>query len=154
MNNNLNVLNKFNELSNKFQFNEVISISSIIILYEFLILLLLLFKITSYKLSKNLLSPLVVLNFFIIFVMFLTDCKVDTTTKLWVVSLKVILLFVVLFIVKFSWKNYLIGILFLLIYFVFSNINKVYSCNVKMLDLVKSFGFSTLIYLFLLTVNK
>jgi len=139
---------------NKLQFNEVISISSIIILYEFIVLLLLLFKIISYKLSQNLLSPLVVLNFFIIFVMFLTDCKVDTTTKLWVVSLKVILLFIVLFIVKFSWKNYFIGILFLLVYFVFSNINKVYSCNVKMIDLVKSFGFSTLIYLFLLTVNK
>ena len=145
--NNLNILNKL-------QFNEVISISSIIILYEFLVLLLLLFKIVSFKLSRNLLSPLVVLNFFIIFVMFLTDCKVDTTTKLWVVSLKVILLFIVLFIVKFSYKNYFIGILFLLIYFVFSNINKVYSCNVKMLDLVKSFGFSTLIYLFLVTVNK
>lgn len=152
--NNLNVLNKFNELSNKLQFNEVISISSIIILYEFLVLLLLLFKIVSFKLSKNLLSPLIVLNFFIIFVMFLTDCKVDTTTKLWVVSLKVILLFIVLFIVKFSYKNYFIGILFLLIYFVFSNINKVYSCNVKMLDLVKSFGFSTLIYLFLVIINK
>ena len=147
MSNNLNILNKL-------QFNEVISISSIIILYEFLVLLLLLFKIISHKLSQNLLSPLVVLNFFIIFVMFLTDCKVDTTTKLWVVSLKVILLFIVLFIVKFSLKNYFIGILFLLVYFVFSNINKVYSCNVKMIDLVKSFGFSTLIYLFLLTVNK
>jgi len=145
--NNLNILNKL-------QFNEVISISSIIILYEFLVLLLLLFKIVSFKLSRNLLSPLVVLNFFIIFVMFLTDCKVDTTTKLWVVSLKVILLFIVLFIVKFSYKNYFIGILFLLIYFVFSNINKVYSCNVKMLDLVKSFGFSTLIYLFLVIINK
>ena len=145
--NNLNILNKL-------QLNEVISISSIIILFEFLVLLLLLFKIISFKLSRNLLSPLVVLNFFIIFVMFLTDCKVDTTTKLWVVSLKVILLFIVLFIVKFSYKNYFIGILFLLIYFVFSNINKVYSCNVKMLDLVKSFGLSTLIYLFLVIVNK
>ena len=145
--NNLNILNKL-------QFNEVISISSIIILYEFLVLLLLLFKIVSFKLSRNLLSPLVVLNFFIIFVMFLTDCKVDTTTKLWVVSLKVILLFIVLFIVKFSCKNYFIGILFLLVYFVSSNINKVYSCNVKMLDLVKSFGFSSLIYLFLITFNK
>ena len=144
MNNNLN----------KLRFNEVISISSIIIIYEFLVLLLLLFKISSYKLSRNLLSPLIVLNFFIIFVIFLTDCKIDTITKLWVVSLKVILLFIVLFIVKFSYKNYFMGILFLLIYFVFSNINKVYSCNVKMLDLVKSFGFSTLIYLFLVTVNK
>ena len=52
--NNLNVLNKFNELSNKLQFNEVISISSIIILYEFLVLLLLLLKIVSFKLSRNL----------------------------------------------------------------------------------------------------
>ena len=117
-------------------------------------MLLLLFKVLSYKMSQNLFSPLVVLNFFIIFVMFLTDCKVDTTTKLWVVSLKVILLFIVLFIVKFSYKNYFIGILFLLVYFVFSNINKIYSCNVKMIDLVKSFVFSTLIYLFLVTINK
>ena len=140
-----------NNILNKLQFNEVISISSIIILYEFSILFLHLFNIISYKLSRNLLSPFILLNFFIIFVMFLTDCKVDTTTKLWVVSLKVILLFIVLFIVKFSWKNYFIGILFLLIYFVFSNINKVYSCNVKITDLIKSFGFSTLIYLFLLT---
>ena len=144
MNNNLN----------KLQFNEVISISSIIILFEFIVLLLLLFKIISYKLSQNLLSPFVILNFFIIFVMFLTDCKVDITTKLWVVTIKVILLFIVLFIVKFSWKDYIIGILFLLIYFVLSNINKIYSCNVKMVDLVKSFGFSTIIYLFLLTINK
>ena len=133
---------------NNLQFNEGISISSIIILFEFLVLLLLLFKIISYKLSQNLLSPLIFLNFFIIFVMFLTNCKIDTTIKLWVVSLKVILLFIVLFIVKFSWKNYFIGILFLLVYYVFSNINKVYSCNIKMVDLVKSFGFSTLIYLF------
>ena len=86
--------------------------------------------------------------------MFLTNCKIDTTIKLWVVSLKVILLFIVLFIVKFTWKNYFIGILFLLVYYVFSNINKVYSCNVKMVDLVKSFGFSTLIYLFLVIFNK
>jgi len=139
---------------NNLQFNEGISISSIIILFEFLVLLLLLFKIISYKLSQNLLSPLIFLNFFIIFVMFLTNCKIDTTIKLWVVSLKVILLFIVLFIVKFSWKNYFIGILFLLVYYVFSNINKVYSCNIKMVDLVKSFGFSTLIYLFLVIFNK
>ena len=139
---------------NNLQFNEGISISSIIILFEFLVLLLLLFKIITYKLSQNLLSPLIFLNFFIIFVMFLTNCKIDTTIKLWVVSLKVILLFIVLFIVKFTWKNYFIGILFLLVYYVFSNINKVYSCNVKMVDLVKSFGFSTLIYLFLVIFNK
>lgn len=144
MNNNLN----------KLQFNEVISISSIIIIFEFLVLLLFLFKIISRKLSENLLSPLVFINFFIIFVMFLTDCKIDTRTKLWIVSLKVILLLIVLFIVKFSWKNFLIGILFLLIYFIFSDINEVYSCNVKMFDLVKTFVISTLIYLFLLTFSN
>lgn len=136
MTNNLNIL----------QFNEIVSISSIIIIYEFIVLLLLLFKTITYKLSQNILSPLVVLNFFIIFVMFFTDCKIDTTTKLCVVIVKVILLFFVLFIVKFDYKNYLIGLLFLLLYFLFSNINKVYSCNIKFIYLLKSFIFSTLIY--------
>ena len=138
----------------KSQFNKIISISSIIIFYEFLVLLLLLLKIISYKLSQNLLSPFVVLNFFIIYVIFLTDCKVNTTTKLWVVSFKVIILFIILFIVKFSWKNFFLGILFLIIYFIFSDINNVYSCNIKMEDLVKSLGFSMLIYLPLVIFNK
>ena len=75
------------------QFNEVISISSIIIIYEILILILYLFKIISKKNSSNLVSWAVVLNFFIIFVMFLTDCKIDTKTKLLIVSIKTLLLF-------------------------------------------------------------
>lgn len=143
-----------NNILNKLQFNEVISISSIIIIFEFLILVLTLFKITSYQLCENLLSPFVLLNFFIIFVMFLTTCKIDTNTKLFIVSLKIILLFFVLFLVKFSFKNYFVGILFLLIYFLFSNINEVYSCNIQILDLVKCLGFSTLIYLFLIITSK
>jgi len=135
---------------NKLQFNKIISISSIIIFYEFIVLLLLLLKIISNKLSQNLLSPLVLLNFFIILVMFFTDCKIDTNTKLCIVSIKVILLFIVLFIVDFSLKNYFIGVFLLLIYFVFSDINNVYSCNINMLNLVNTFVFSTLIYLFLI----
>lgn len=144
MSNNLNILNKL-------QFNKEITISSIIIIFEFIILLLLLFRIISYKKSQDLLSPLIVLNFFIIFVMFLTSCKVDSNTKLWVVSLKIILLFIVLSIAKFSFKNYFIGLIFLFIYFITSDINNVYSCDINMLDILNSFILSTLIYLFLIS---
>ena len=133
-------------LLNNLQFNEVISISAIIILYEFIILLLHLCRKVNKKRASNLLSWAVVINFFIIFVMFLTDCKVDTTTKIWVVTVKTILLFFVLFITNFAVQNYFIGLAFLLIYFVFSNINKVYSCNVKMIDLVQCFLLSTAVY--------
>jgi hypothetical protein len=128
------------------QFNEVISISAIIILYEFVVLILYLCTIIDKKTTSNLLSWAIVLNFFIIFVMFLTDCKVDTTTKICVVIVKTILLFIVLFIANFSFQNYFIGLVFILIYFVFSNINKVYSCNVKMINLVTSFLLSTTVY--------
>lgn len=138
--------NGITNLLNNLQFNEVISISAIIILYEFIILILYLCRIVNKKRASNLLSWAIVLNFFIIFVMFLTDCKVDTTTKIWVVTVKTILLFFVLFIANFSFQNYFIGLAFLLIYFVFSNINKVYSCNVKMIDLVQSFLLSTAVY--------
>ena len=139
---------------NKLQFNEVISISSIIILYEIIVLFLYLINIIKYNLCQDLISPLILLNIFIILVMFLTTCKIDTYTKMWVVCVKLILLFIILsFIANFSYKNYFIGFLLLFIYFIFSNINKVYSCNVKMINLLKSFIFSTLIYLFLIKIK-
>ena len=139
--------NTITNLLNNLQFNEVISISAIIIFYEIIILILYLFGIVDKKKAGILLSWAIVLNFFIIFVMFLTDCKVDKSTKILVVIVKTILLFFVLFIANFSFQNYFIGLAFLLIYFVFSNINKVYSCNVKMLNLVHSFLLSTAVYL-------
>ena len=129
--------------------NEVITISSIIIIYEILILLFYLLKIINKKTSQNLLSWAVVLNFFIIFVMFLTDCKIDTKVKLLIVSIKTLLLFFVLLIANFSITNYFIGLSFLIIYYIFSDINKVYSCNVKMKNLLLSFMFSSIIYIIL-----
>ena len=135
------------------QFNEVISISSIIIIYEILILILYLFKIISKNNSSNLVSWAVILNFFIIFVMFLTNCKIDTKTKLLIVSIKTLLLFFVLFIAKFSFKNYFIGILFLILYYLLSNINKVYSCNININHLLLSLLFSSIIYFILIFTN-
>ena len=135
------------------QFNEVISISSIIIFYEIFILILFLFNAVNKKFATNLVSWAVVLNFFIIFVMFLTDCKIDTKTKLWVVSIKTILLFLVLLIADFSIKNYMIGLTFLIIYYFVSDIDKVYSCNVKFQHLFLSFIFASIIY-FLLTITQ
>jgi hypothetical protein len=130
-------------------FNKNISISSIIILYEFLILLLLLLNIISKNRASNLLSPLIILNFFIIFVMFLTNCKIDNIVKLSVVSVKLILLIIILTLVKFNCKNYFIGVFILFIYFIFSDIETVYSCKIKINNLIKSLMYSTLIFLFL-----
>lgn len=134
--------------------NEVITISSIIIIYEILILLFYLLKIIKKKTSQNLLSWAVVLNFFIIFVMFLTDCKIDTKIKLLIVSIKTLLLFFVLLIANFSITNYFIGLSFLIIYYIVSDINKVYSCNVKMKNLLLSFTFSSIIYIILVMTSK
>ena len=134
--------------------NEVITISSIIIIYEILILSFYLLKIINKKTSQNLLSWAVVLNFFIIFVMFLTDCKIDTKIKLLIVSIKTLLLFFVLLIANFSITNYLIGLSFLIIYYIVSDIKKVYSCNVKMKNLLLSFTFSSIIYIILVITSK
>lgn len=126
--------------------NEFISISSIVIIYELVILSLYFTKLINLKIASKLVSFLVLLNLFIIFVMFLTDCKIDDTTKIIIVSVKILLLIAVLFISKFSFMNFFISLVLLGIYYLFSNINKVYSCDVKMIDLGKSLLFSSLIY--------
>lgn len=126
--------------------NEFISISSIVIIYELVILSLYFTKLINLKIASRLVSFLVLLNLFIIFVMFLTDCNIDDTTKIIIVSVKILLLIAVLFISKFSFMNFFISLVLLGIYYLFSNINKVYSCDIKIIDLGKSLLFSSLIY--------
>ena len=139
--------------NNIIQFNKVISISSIIIFYEIMIFIIFLFRAINKNITRDLISWAVVLNFFIIFVMFLTDCKIDTNTKILIVSIKTILLFFVLLIANFSIQNYLIGLSFLLVYYFVSNIDKVYSCNVKFSHLSLSLLFASIIY-FLLIITQ
>ena len=134
-------------------FNEFISISGIIIIYELVLLFLFYTKIISKKKATQFLSPILLLNFFIIFVMFLTDCEIDIMTKVWVVSIKILLLIAVLFITEFTFINIFISLLIIAVYYLFSNINKVYSCNVKIIDLCKSLLFSLIIYCGLLFSN-
>ena len=134
-------------------FNEFISISGIIIIYELVLLFLFYTKIISKKKATQFLSPILLLNFFIIFVMFLTDCEIDIMTKVLVVSIKILLLIAVLFITEFTFINIFISLLIIAVYYLFSNINKVYSCNVKIIDLCKSLLFSLIIYCGLLFSN-
>jgi len=134
-------------------FNEFISISGIIIIYELVLLFLFYTKIISKKKATQFLSPILLLNFFIIFVMFLTDCEIDIMTKVWVVSIKILLLIAVLFIAEFTFINIFISLLIIAVYYLFSNINQVYSCNVKIIDLCKSLLFSLIIYCGLLFSN-
>lgn len=138
-----------NNLLNNLQFNSLISISAIIIIYEIVILSLYLLKIINKKLTQNLISWAVIINFFIIFVMFLTDCNVDIITRFSLITIKIILLVLVLSVAKLSFKNYFIGIIFLIFYFVISNINKIYNCDIKYLHIFNSLLCSTMIYFLL-----
>ena len=136
------------------QINNFISISSVVILYELIILLLFTINILNKNTVSNLLSPIVFLNIFIIFVMFLTDCKIDNNVKLWIVIIKTLLLIGILFITEFNINNLLISFSILIIYYIFSNINNVYSCDVKNIDLIKTLIVSTVTYVSLILSNK
>jgi hypothetical protein len=133
----------------KIQINNTISISSIIIIYEILILLLYFVKVLDISKMQMLISWPLCINIFIILVIFLTDCKLSNFTKFWVIILKIILLVIVLSLAKFSYVNYFISIAFLLIYFFISNINNVYNCNINIINLIYSLIISSVIYLFL-----
>ena len=99
------------------QINEYISISSVIIIYELIILLLYYTRFLSRTNSSKLVSFLVPINFFIIFVMFFTDCKVDYNALLWIIIL-LFLLCAVLSIAKFTYLNYFISFLILAILYI------------------------------------
>lgn len=134
--------------------NKFISISALIIIYEFVILSLFYARVINKTIASNFVSFLILLNFFIIFVMFLTDCEIDSNIKLFIVFIKTLLLIAVLFIARFSLKNYFISLLILAIYYLVSNINEVYSCNVKLEQLGLSLLLSSLIYFGLIFSNK
>lgn len=139
---------------NNLQFNNDISISIIAIVYELFILFFYLIGLINKKGLNNFISPFILINIFILIVMFITECKINSKTKLFVISIKLILLFILLFYAKFSLINYLISVIILILYLFLSNTNKVYNCNVKVSTLVYTFIFSTFIYAFLYSYSK
>lgn len=133
----------------KYKINDTISLSSIVLIYEVFILLLYLIRILNYSKMKLLISWPLLINIFIILVIFLTNCKLSSFTKFWIITIKIILLVLVLSVAKFSYLNYFISISFLLFYYFLSNINNVYNCNVNIFNLIYSLIISSVIYLFL-----
>lgn len=133
-------------MKNNIEINNSVSISSIIILYELIVLLLFFFNIINKKTVSNLVSWLVFINFYIIFVMFFVNCNIDNFTLYMILSIKIILLLLILSIAKINWFYMFLGISLIIIYYLISNINNVYNCNVKSIDLIKTFLLSALIY--------
>ena len=78
--------------------------------------------------------------------MFFVNCNIDNFTLYMILSIKIILLLLILSIAKINWFYMFLGISLIIIYYLISNINNVYNCNVKSIDLIKTFLLSALIY--------
>jgi len=120
--------------------NNKVQISSIVLLSE------LFYLITKYKLINKIIPSFYLLNIFIIFVMYLTKCDLSLKLKIFLTIIKILAL---LLMTKFCILNlnyYIIGSLLLLLYYISSNINKVYSCNVKNYELFITYIISSIIY--------
>jgi len=128
------------------KFNHNISISAIVIVYDVILLFLYFTQLLPQKVSKHLLSIPLLLNFFIIYVMFTTNCDIDEQMRLSLFCIKSILLFILICITQLSFINFAISLILLVIYYMCSHINKVYSCNVKSNELIEAFILSTLSY--------
>ena len=122
--------------------NDNIGISNIIIIYQIIYLILYFTKV----IKLDLISPLVIINIYIIFVMYSVDCGLKNENLFFLTLFKLLLLICVLYVCKFSFKNYFIGFIILLIYYLISDINKVYNCEVKKINLLLPLLISSLIY--------
>jgi len=126
--------------------NENTSISAIVIVYDVILLFLYFTQLLPQRVSKNLLSIPLLLNFFVIYVMFTTNCDINEDLRLLLFCIKSILLFIIICITQLSLINFGIGILFLLAYYICSHIDKVYSCSINLNELIQAFVLSTLSY--------
>ena len=131
--------------------NSSYSISGALILYEIVYLILYNTGIMK-NVNYDLISWCLFLNFFIIFIMFFTDCNISFKLLASLTLIKVLLLFLILRVSQKSLKYYLIGLLVLIVYYYISDINKIYSCNIKRIELMQSVVVSTIMY-FLITLN-
>jgi len=131
--------------------NSSYSISGALILYEIVYLILYNTGILK-NIKYDLISWCLFLNFFIIFIMFFTDCNISFKLLASLTLIKVLLLFLILRVSQKSLKYYLIGLLVLIVYYYISDINKIYSCNIKRIELMQSVVVSTIMY-FLITLN-
>ena len=129
----------------KTQINNNIQLSGIILVYE-LVMLVLYYTI---KINKQYLSWPILLNFFIIFVVLFCDCNLPATTIYIVIAVKIVFLLAIIHIVNFSIKNFFYSLLFLAGYYILSDINDVYDCNIKVECLIISIGVSSIIYLWI-----
>ena len=131
--------------------NSEYSLSGALILYEIVYLILYNTGILK-NIKYDLISWCLFLNFFIIFIMFFTDCNISFKLLASLTLIKVLLLFLILRVSQKSLKYYLIGLLVLIVYYYISDINKIYSCNIKRIELMQSVVVSTIMY-FLITLN-
>lgn len=129
---------------NSLQINNSIQLSPLIIVYEIIFLIL----YFTLKIDKQFISWPLFINIFIILVVLFCDCGLSFWTKFIVIVMKCIFLVSLLFIVDFSLRNYIIAICVLILYYVLSNINNVYNCDIEIMCLINSFIISSIIYLY------
>ena len=144
--------------------NKYFTISSIVLVYQILFYTLALsgkyFKIDNINnfLSNNDIISFVLLpSIFIIIVVLLIECNsVTNKDKVLILIVKRAFLIGLLFIptLKLNLKNFALGTLLLLVYYIFSDIDNVYGCNIKNYDLFKSFLLSAFIYFGLYLIKK
>jgi hypothetical protein len=126
------------------QINNYVQLSPLIIVYEIIFLII----YFTLKIDKQFISWPLFINIFIILVVLFCDCGLSFWTKFIIILIKCIFLVILLLIVDFSLRDYIIGVCVLILYYVLSNINNIYNCDVELMCLINSFVISSIIYLY------
>jgi len=128
--------------------NNNIQISTIIIIYQIIYLIL-----NAFINMPDVISWSILPSLFIICIMYLTNCDISLKSIIILTIIKLILLIFVIRISNFSFSYYLFGLILLLIYLSLSNISKVYKCNVTNNQLLITLFTSSIIYLYIYLLN-
>lgn len=137
--------------------NNYFSISGITLFYELFIYFCIMFakyfkinSISNFFNKNDLISFTLLPTILIILVVIFVECNTVTTKdKILILIIKRAFLIGLLFIptLKIDLKNYIIGSMFIFIYYIFSNLKNIYGCDVSTKQLGISYLTASLIYL-------
>lgn len=138
------------------KFNKYFSISLLVISYQIIYYISKYFNKNIFN-NLDLISLTLLPTIFISVVVLFVDCNINLSSKIIILLVKRIFLISLILLapkIKINFTNFIFGSSVLIIYYLISDINTIYNCNIENRSLLNSFIVSSIIYFVLYLIKK
>ena len=142
---------------NNIKINKTVQITTIVLLYQIIYYIYRYFNKNIIVSKNDYISFVLFPTIFISIVVLFVECNMQFSTRLVVILVKRLFLFGLLFLIKdikLNLTNFLIGSAIIILYYLFSDREKVYGCQIDGKSLINAYIVSAFIYLIIYFIRK